>query len=747
MEPRFDFKEIEKEIYKIWEKSNFFNPDKLPKKWKEKYVICIPPPNITGSLHMGHALNSTIQDILIRFQRMRKKKALWVPGTDHAGIATQNKVEKEIKKEGLTREILGREKFLERVWEWVKKYKNIICNQFKKLGCSLDWSRERFTLDKNYTKAVLYAFLHYYKKGYIFRGPRIVNWCPRCKSAISDMEVKYKEKKGKLWYIKYKLKSKDQYITVATTRPETILGDSGVAFNPKDERYKGLEKEKAIVPIVEREVKIVKSVWVDPNFGTGLVKVTPAHDIIDAKIGKMYKLPIINVIGPDGKMTKEAGKDFEGLSVSEAREKILTKLKDKNLIEKEEDYIHNVSICERCETEIEPQISEQWFLKMEKLSKLAQKAVKKGKIQIIPERCKKLLLDWLKRAEDWCISRQIWWGHRLPVFFCKENSQKFVVSLKKPKKCPFCKKCSMVQSEEVLDTWFSSALWPFAVFGWPKKTLDLKKFYPSDFLTTAQEIIFLWVARMIFSSLEFTKKIPFKVVYIHPTILNIEGKRMSKSLGTGVDPLDLIEKYGADATRFGIIFSLTKRDQQAIKFDERNIIAGRNFLTKVWNIARFVHLNTQDFKRKKIKIPIPKTLADKWILSRLHSTIFFVTNQIENFEFGKAEKELYNFVWKEFADIYIEMSKFQLKDKKLKKTTQEILLYVLANILKLLHPFCPFVTEKIWIEKFGNLKKKKFLMIEEWPKFQKKFIDKNVEKKGLEIKNQLRELQKVKIAP
>jgi valyl-tRNA synthetase len=745
MEPRFDYKKLEEEIYKIWENSGFFNPDKLPKSHKRKYVICIPPPNITGTLHMGHAFNSTIQDILIRFQRMRKRKTLWVPGTDHAGIATQNKVEKELKKENLTRQQLGREKFLERVWKWVKDYKIIILNQFKKLGCSLDWSRERFTLDKDYSNSVLFAFLHYYKKGYIYRGPRIVNWCPRCQSAISDIEIKYKEKRGKLWYIKYKLKSKDQFIIIATTRPETILGDTGIAFNPKDERYKGLEKEKAIVPIVEREVKIVKSVWVDPNFGTGLVKITPAHDILDAKIGKQHNLPVINVIGPDGRMTKSAGKDFEGLTVLEAREKFLEKLKEKGLIEKEEDYIHRVPVCERCETEIEPQISEQWFIKMEKLAKLTEKAVKEGKIKIIPKRCKKLLLDWLKNVEDWCISRQIWWGHRLPVFFCEKNPQKFIVSLKKPKKCPFCKECKMVQSEDVLDTWFSSALWPFAVFGWPKKTSDLKKFYPTDFLTTAQEIIFLWVARMIFSSLEFTRKVPFKTVYIHPTILNIEGKRMSKSLGTGVNPVDLIEKYGADATRFGIIFSLTRKDQQAIKFDERNIISGRNFLTKLWNIARFVHLNTQDIKEKLIKTPIPKTLADRWILSRLHSTISLVTKQIEDLEFGKAERVLYDFIWKELADVYLELSKFQLKDEKLKKQTQKILLYLLANILKLLHPFCPFVTEKIWIEKFGDLRKKNLLIIAEWPKAQRKFLNKAAEKRIQEIKNHLKRLQKTNL--
>ena len=745
MEPRFDYKKLEEEIYKIWENSGFFNPDKLPKSHKRKYVICIPPPNITGTLHMGHAFNSTIQDILIRFQRMRKRKTLWVPGTDHAGIATQNKVEKELKKENLTRQQLGREKFLERVWKWVKDYKIIILNQFKKLGCSLDWSRERFTLDKDYSNSVLFAFLHYYKKGYIYRGPRIVNWCPRCQSAISDIEIKYKEKRGKLWYIKYKLKSKDQFIIIATTRPETILGDTGIAFNPKDERYKGLEKEKAIVPIVEREVKIVKSVWVDPNFGTGLVKITPAHDILDAKIGKQHNLPVINVIGPDGRMTKSAGKDFEGLTVLEAREKFLEKLKEKGLIEKEEDYIHRVPVCERCETEIEPQISEQWFIKMEKLVKLTEKAVKEGKIKIIPKRCKKLLLDWLKNVEDWCISRQIWWGHRLPVFFCEKNPQKFIVSLKKPKKCPFCKECKMVQSEDVLDTWFSSALWPFAVFGWPKKTSDLKKFYPTDFLTTAQEIIFLWVARMIFSSLEFTRKVPFKTVYIHPTILNIEGKRMSKSLGTGVNPVDLIEKYGADATRFGIIFSLTRKDQQAIKFDERNIISGRNFLTKLWNIARFVHLNTQDIKEKLIKTPIPKTLADRWILSRLHSTISLVTKQIEDLEFGKAERVLYDFIWKELADVYLELSKFQLKDEKLKKQTQKILLYLLANILKLLHPFCPFVTEKIWIEKFGDLRKKNLLIIAEWPKAQRKFLNKAAEKRIQEIKNHLKRLQKTNL--
>jgi valyl-tRNA synthetase len=751
MEKVYQPKKYEEKIYQLWQESGFFNPDKLPKR-KKTFTVVIPPPNVTGSLHMGHALNNTIQDILIRFYRMNNYRTLWVPGIDHAGIATQNVVEKELKKEGLTRHQLGREKFLERVWQWVEKYSHLIIEQLKKLGCSCDWSRQRFTLDKNYSKAVYTAFLHYYKKGLIYRGPRIVNWCPRCETAISDIEVKYEERKSKLWYIKYPLKISNaqcsttkkiqDFIIVATTRPETMLADTAVAVNPKDERYKNLIGEKVILPIVNREIPIISHPLVDPNFGTGVVKITPAHDVTDWQIGKEKKLAVINVIGPDGKMTKEAGK-FANLTTNEAREKILEELKNLNLLEKEEEYTHNLALCDRCSTPIEPQISIQWFLKMKNLAKPAVEVVKKGKIKIIPERYKKIYLNWLAKVEDWCISRQLWWGHPLPVFFCQKNQKEtknFVVAIKKPKKCPFCGQCEMKQSDEVLDTWFSSALWPFAVFNWPKKTKDLKRYFPTNFLSTAQEILYLWVARMIFSSLEFTKKIPFKEVYIHPTVLAITGQRMSKSLGTGVDPLEIGEKYGFDAVRMGLIYQ-TSRDQQAFKFDERAILASRNFINKLWNISRFIKMSI-DKTPNKFKI---LTLADKWILSRLNTIIESITKKIKNYQFGEAIRELYDFVWHEFADWYLEIAKFQILNPKTKNSTALILYNSLLNILKLLHPFIPFVSEAIYQQIANDQQQKtKLLMIENWPKANKKLINKKAENDFEKIKKLIVEIRNFK---
>ena len=673
----YDPKQVEGKIYKLWERGKFFSPRGKGKP----FVIAIPPPNITGSLHMGHALNNTIQDVMTRYYRMKQIPTLWIPGTDHAGIATQNVVEKELKKQGLSRHDLGREKFIERVWQWKEKYGNLILEQLKKLGCSCDWSRTRFTLDKGYAKAVKTAFLHYYKKGWIYRGPRIVNWCPRCGTAISDIEVEYVPEKTKLWYLRYPISGNLQkFIVVATTRPETMLGDTAVAINPKDERYKNLIGKKVVLPLMNREIPIIADRLVDPEFGTGAVKITPAHDAVDNKIGKAHKLETINVIGENGKITKQGGK-YADLNVLEARKKIIEDLKNQNLLEKEEDYEHSLATCVRCHTPIEPLISKQWFLKMDKLAKPAIGAVKSRKIKFTPERYKKIYLDWMNRAEDWCISRQLWWGHKIPL----------------------------KGTDDVLDTWFSSALWPFAILGWPldyaqgkpKKNSDLEKFYPTTFLSTAQDIIYLWVARMIFSSLEFLKKIPFKDVYIHATVLNIEGKRMSKSLGTGFDPLDLIEKYGADATRFGLLYS-TSRDQQAIKFSEDSAKASRNFANKIWNINRFIQMNQ---KSQKLKVKSQKlTTDDKQILKRLNEIIKSTTKKIENYQLGEAARELYDWVWHEYADKYIETSK---------KQKQNVNVYVFGQILKLLHPFMPFITEHIWQM---NYKDKKPLIICEWPK-------------------------------
>ena len=740
MDKKWIPEKFESSIYSLWEKSGFFNPDNLPKTKNKKFVVAIPPPNITGSLHMGHALNATTQDIIVRYHRMKGDKTLWIPGTDHAGIATQNVVEKELAKQGTTRKDLGREKFLEKVWEWREKYGNLILSQFKKLGVSCDWSRNRFTLDKKYSQAVTTTFIHYYKKGYIYRGPRIVNWCPRCETAISDIEVKYQKEKTNLWYIKYPLKNPINsftYITVATTRPETMLGDTAIAVNPKDKRYKDLIGEKVIVPLVNREIPIISHPLIDPEFGTGAVKITPAHDLTDWKIAKQCGLEAINVIGPKAKITEKGGK-YNGLTVKQAREQIIEDLKKLNLLEKQEEYIHNLSICDRCHTPIEPQISLQWFVKMDKLSKPAIKVISKNKIKFLPKRYKRIALNWLKNIEDWCISRQLWWGHRLPVWFCLNGKDKncFVVSPKKPEKCPKCQATEFKQSDDVLDTWFSSALWPFAALGWPEKTKDLKRFYPTNFVATAQDIIYLWIVRMIFSSLEFLKKIPFKTVYVHPTILNIEGKRMSKSLKTGVDPLGLIQEYGADATRLGLILNLS-RETQAIRFNPSSLVGARNFTNKVYNISRFIALQ-QNKAPKEIKINYKKlSLADKWILSRLTKLIISTDKNIRKYELGRASREIYEFAWHEFADWYIEISKVQMKKEQLKEQTINVLYYVLENLLKLLHPFAPFVTEKIWQDIFKE--KEPYLFIARWPKPIKKYVNNKAEKEFLKIKQKTSE--------
>jgi len=689
----YEPEQVEEKIYNLWEKGKFF----MPRGKGKPFVVAIPPPNITGSLHMGHALNNTIQDVVIRYHRMNQKPTLWLVGTDHAGIATQNVVERELKKERLTRHDLGREKFIKKIWQWKEKYGNLILKQLKKLGCSCDWSRTRFTLDADYVKAVETAFMHYYKKGWIYQGPRIVNWCPRCATAISDIEVEHIPHKTKLWHIKYPLKD-GGFITVATTRPETMLGDTAVAVNPKDEKYKNLVGKKAILPLMNRKITIIADRLIDADFGTGAVKITPAHDAVDNKISKTHKLETINVIGEDGKMTREAGK-YAGLDILEARKKIIEDLKKQNLLEKDEDYEHSLATCIRCGTSIEPLISKQWFLKMDKLAKPAIKVVKENKVKFTPVRYKKVYLDWMKNVEDWCISRQLWWGHRIPL----------------------------KGETDALDTWFSSALWPFAILGWPNKTKDLKTFYPTTFLCTAQDIIYLWVARMIFSSMEFCKKIPFKDVYIHATVLNIEGKRMSKSLGTGLDPIELIDKYGADATRFGLLY-LTSRDQQAIKFSEDSTRASKNFANKIWNINRFIQLsNKTQYSLLKAQ---NLSLADKWILSRLNRLIKEITQKIEAYRLGEATRQLYDWVWHEYADWYIEMSKLQ---------EINLNIYVFEIILKLLHPFMPFLTEYIWQL---NHEEDNPLIIAEWPKADKKLINLKAEEEFEKIKSEIMEIRK-----
>lgn len=718
-------KDHEDKIYKIWEDSGFFNPDCLPKqsalsmsKGNEPKTFCmvIPPPNITGSLHMGHALNATIQDILIRYHRMNSYKTLWLAGTDHAGIATQFVVEKELKKEGLTRFDLGREKFLERVWQWREKYGHIILDQFKKMGASCDWSRTRFTMDAEYSKAVETAFKHYHDKGLIYQAPRVVNWCSRCATSLSDLEVEHQEEVTELIYIKYPFADNTGHITVATTRPETMLGDSAVAVNPKDERYKNIVGKKIILPIQNREIPIVADEAIDMEFGTGAVKVTPAHDALDFEIGERNNLPLYKIIDEHGRMTAEA-KFCVGLKVNECRAKVIEELEKLNLIEKKEKYTHNLGKCYRCNTTIEPLISNQWFLKMKDLAKQAIEAVENGEVKFHPENFKKTYLDWLNNIRDWAISRQIWWGHGLPVFCCKKQAgipnfqfsiskESCVASATKPKKCPLCGNCDMVQSDNVLDTWFSSALWPFATLGWPNQTQDLKEFYPTQVLSTARDIINLWVARMIYSGLEFTGKKPFSDVIIHATVLNKDGKRMSKSLGTGIDPLTLIDQYGADATRFALIWQAM--GGQDIKWQQEAVMAGKKFLNKMWNAGRFVlgrsgNSNLQ-FTISKPNAP-EKTNAE--IIEKFENTKTEVSKLIEAYDFGQALHILYDFFWHDFCDKYLEESK-----KSTSQETNETLIYVLAGSIKLLHPFMPFATEVLW----GKLplKNKKLLIVESW---------------------------------
>lgn len=675
---KYNPKEVEDRIYKNWEEKGYFTP-KIDKS-KKPFVIVIPPPNVTGSLHMGHALNNTMIDILIRRARMQGKPALYVPGTDHAGIATQNVVEKELKKEGKSRHDLGREKFIERVWQWKKQYGDRINSQLKKLGCSCDWTRERFTMDEAYSEAVKQAFLHYKNKGWIYRGERVINWCPRCQTALSDIEVEYKPQKSKLYWLKY-----GPFI-LATARPETKLGDTAVAVNPQDKRYKDKVGKEFTIKGVNGDfkIKVIADNYVDPKFGSGAVKVTPAHDISDFEAAERHNIPMRQIIDKNGRMMKNCGK-YAGMTTKKAREAIVEDMEKMGLIDHiDENYENNLAVCYRCGAILEPIPSKQWFVKMKELAKPAIEAVEKDEIKFHPERFKRVYLDWMKNLKDWCISRQIWWGHKIPI----------------------------EKSDDVLDTWFSSALWPFAVFGWPKKTEGLDYFYPTSILSTDRGILYLWVARMIFSGLEFMNKKPFSDVYIHPTVLTIDGQRMSKSLGTGIDPLDLIDKYGADAVRFGITYQNT--GVQDMKFDENKILAGQKFANKLWNMSRFLMINIVGATNLKAEAK-PQTEADKKILQSLKNVIESVNSDLDAFRFGQAAQILYEFIWHELADVYIEKSKEQLANEKLKSSTQNNLFYLLTNSLKLLHPFMPFITEEIW----NKLQIEKNLIVAKWPHYAK----------------------------
>ncbi|HHV07345.1 MAG TPA: valine--tRNA ligase [Firmicutes bacterium] len=690
----YDPHAVEEKWYQYWLDNGCFTPEIDPEK--QPYTIVIPPPNVTGALHMGHALDNTIQDVLIRYHRMKGNPTLWLPGTDHAGIATQARVEAELAKEGLSRWDLGREKFLEKVWEWKHQYGGRIITQLQRLGASCDFTRERFTMDEGCSHAVREVFVSLYERGLIYRGSYIVNWCPQCHTAISDIEVEHEDTTGHLWYVRYPLADEENgYVTVATTRPETILGDTAVAVNPHDERYKDLVGKEVILPLVGRRMPIIADYYVDPTFGTGAVKITPSHDPNDFEIGQRHDLKQVTVIGLDGRMTEGAGK-FAGLDRYECRRQLVNKLQEGGYLEKIEDLDHAVGHCSRCNTVIEPLLSKQWFVKMKPLAEPALQVVKEGGIRFVPERFTKIYCQWLENIRDWCISRQLWWGHRIPVWYCKDCGKE-IASRDDISSCPKCGSSHIEQDPDVLDTWFSSALWPFSTLGWPEETADLKYFYPTSVLVTGRDIIFFWVARMIFMALAFMDDVPFKDVFIHGLVLDAEGRKMSKSLGNGIDPLEVIEKYGADTLRFMLITgSVPGYD---LRFNWERVEATRNFANKVWNVSRLALLNLEGFDPSQVNpSDLEFTLADRWIRSRFSSVRNRVVELISDYDLGGAGTALYEFIWDEFCDWYVELAKLRLygDDEKARQTAQYVMWEVLERTLRLLHPFMPFITEEIW---------------------------------------------------
>ncbi len=743
----YDPKLVEKKWYETWMKKGYFKASSKSKK--KPYVIVIPPPNITGILHMGHALNSTIQDILTRYKRMNGFEALWLPGTDHAGIATQNVVERSLKEEGLTRQALGREKFLERVWKWRDKYGNTIIKQQQRLGASCDWDRLRFTMDEGLSQSVREVFVRLYQKGLIYRGHYIVNWCPRCQTALSDEEVQHKEITGHLYHIKYAVEGMDQHITIATTRPETLLGDTAVGFNPTDERYTLFIGKTAILPIINRKLRIIQDEAIDPKFGTGALKITPAHDPVDFELARKHQLENINIFNPDASINDNGG-PYKGMDRFEARRKIIAELEDRRLLLETKEHVHSVGHCYRCQTVIEPYFSTQWFVRMKPLAEKAIAVVKEGKTVFTPQRWTKVYFEWMENIKDWCISRQIWWGHRIPVWYCAQcrstetafrqpNSKVYtepgmIVSVDTPKKCPTCHNVDLVQDPDVLDTWFSSWLWPFSTLGWPKDNADLKYFYPTSTLVTGYEIIFFWVARMIMAGIEFMGKTPFSQVYIHGIVRDETGAKMSKSLGNAVDPINIIDQYGADALRYAII-SITAEGQDVYCSKEKFEL-GRNFANKIWNASRFVAMHRPE-KGISLKTEPSKaalSAADRWILSRLQNTTLKITECIDKSRFQEATNVIYEFFWHEFCDWYLEIVKANIDEKEV----QWVLHRVLETLMRLLHPFMPFITEEIWqsLPHEGES-----LMLAEWPKAQKKWLDPKIES---EIQLVISEIQSIR---
>ena len=742
LEGRYEPKSFEEEIYKNWEENGYFKPS--DDRTKVPYTIVIPPPNITGKLHMGHALDDTIQDILIRYKRMQGFNALWIPGTDHAAIATEAKIVASMKEAGITKEDIGREGFLERAWDWKKEYGGTIINQLKKLGCSCDWSRERFTMDEGLSKAVQYVFIKLYEKGLIYRGKRMINWCPYCNTSISDAEVEYEEEPTHLWHIRYKVKGEDKYIIVATTRPETMLGDTGVAVHPDDERYKDLIGKTVILPIMNKEIPIIADEFVEREFGTGAVKLTPAHDPNDYAAAQKHGLEIIEVFDENFKMG-DLAPEYKGMDLYEARQKIVEKLEELGDLVKIEDYTHNVGKCYRCHNTIEPKISEQWFVKMEPLAKPANEAVRSGKVRFVPEKYSKTYFAWMDNVKDWCISRQLWWGHRIPAYYC-DDCKEIMVADKMPEKCTKCGSTHIHQDEDTLDTWFSSALWPFSTLGWPEQTEDFKYFYPTATLVTGYDIIFFWVARMIFSGIEHTGEVPFKDVLIHGIVRDSQGRKMSKSLGNGIDPLEIIEKYGTDALRFSLILGISAGND--IRYMPEKLDQASNFANKIWNAAKFITMNcvsdeevikyhednydrtTHTWKENSLNI------EDKWIISKLNKLIGEVSNNIDNYDLGIALQKIYDFIWNEFCDWYIEMVKDRLYSENHEEKVKVcyVLDYVFGIAMKLLHPFMPFITTKI--DKSLVRYNDKELMVSNWPK-QKENLDYEKEE---EIVEKLKEI-------
>ena len=710
---QYDPKDVEDRIYKFWLDGKYFHAKCDPEK--KPYTIVIPPPNITGQLHMGHALDNTLQDILIRYRRMQGYDALWLPGTDHASIATEAKIVEAMRKEGITKEDIGREGFLKRAWEWKEKFGGRIIEQLKKMGSSCDWDRERFTMDEGCSKAVKEVFVNLYNKGLIYRGERIVNWCPHCLTSISDAEVEYEDQAGHFWHLRYPFKDGSGYLELATTRPETMLGDTAVAVNPNDERYKDIVGKTLILPIVHREIPVIADDYVEMDFGTGCVKITPAHDPNDFEVGLRHNLEVIDTFTDDAHIKPEWGK-YAGMDRMEARKAIVEDLEKEGAIVKIEDYSHNVGVCYRCHSSIEPKVSKQWFVKMEPLAKPAIDCVKNGEVKFVPERFDKTYYHWMENIKDWCISRQLWWGHRIPAWYCDECGE-VGGSKETPTACPKCGCNHLTQDPDTLDTWFSSALWPFSTLGWPDKTPELAHYFPTSTLVTGYDIIFFWVARMIFSSVENMHERPFDTVFIHGIVRDAQGRKMSKSLGNGIDPLIVIDEYGADALRFTLATGNSPGND--MRFSDEKVGASRNFANKLWNAARFILMNLGE-DEKAPHIPDELALEDKWILSLFNKLTKEVTDNLDKFELGIAVQKLYDFIWDVFCDWYIEISKIRLNsgDEKAAQTARDMLVYIMSNTLKLLHPFMPFITEEIWqtLPHEGES-----IMISEWPVYKDEY--------------------------